>query len=45
MSDNDFMIIDEQEKMVTARKLKSLNIPIDTIMEVTGLSSEEIERL
>lgn len=35
----------EQEKMVTARKLKSLNIPVGTIMEVTGLSSEEIEQL
>ncbi|SDH52099.1 hypothetical protein SAMN05192582_100764 [Bacteroides ovatus] len=31
--------------MITARKLKSLNIPVGTIMEATGLSSEEMERL
>lgn len=31
--------------MITARKLKSLNISVGTIMEATGLSSEEIERL
>ena len=35
----------EKEKTITARKLKSLNIPVDTIMQVTGLSSEEIEKL
>ena len=35
----------EKEKMITARKLKSLNISVGTIMEATGLSSEEIERL
>ena len=35
----------EKEKTITARKLKSLNIPVDTIMQVTGLSAEEIEQL
>lgn len=34
----------EKEKTTIARKLKSLNVPIGTIMEVTGLSLEEIER-
>ena len=35
----------EKEKTITARKLKSLNISVDTIMQVTGLSAEEIEKL
>lgn len=35
----------EKEKTITARKLKSLNIPVDTITQVTGLSAEEIEQL
>lgn len=35
----------EKEKTITVRKLKSLNIPVDTIMQVTGLSAEEIEQL
>ena len=35
----------EKEKTITARKLKSLNLPVDTIIQVTGLSSEEIEKL
>lgn len=35
----------EQEKIITARKLKSLDIPVCTIMQVTGLSAEEIEQL
>ncbi|MDE6179953.1 MAG: hypothetical protein K2G02_02260, partial [Phocaeicola sp.] len=30
------------EKYNTARKMLSLNIPIETIMEVTGLSEDEI---
>lgn len=34
-----------KEKTITARKLKSLNIPVDTIIQVTGLSLEEIEKL
>ena len=35
----------EKEKTITARKLKSLNISVDTIMQVTGFSAEEIEKL
>lgn len=35
----------EKEKIATARNLKSLNIPISTIAQATGLSVEEIEQL
>ena len=35
----------KEEKMVTARNLKSLNIPIPIIVQATGLLVEEIEKL
>ena len=35
----------KEEKMVTARNLKSLNIPIPIIVQATGLLAEEIEKL
>ncbi|MEG1660835.1 MAG: PD-(D/E)XK nuclease family transposase, partial [Bacteroides sp.] len=35
----------EEEKIATARSLKSLNVPLSTIMQATGLSIEEIEQL
>lgn len=35
----------QEEKVATARKLKSLHIPTSTISEVTGLSLEEILQL
>ena len=31
--------------MATARSLKALRVPTDTIIQATGLSAEEIERL
>lgn len=33
----------EEEKRVMVRNLKSLSLPIESIMQVTGLSAEEIE--
>ena len=35
----------EQEKLATASKLKRLNAPIEMIIEATGLSKEQIEKL
>ena len=35
----------EQGKIDVARKMKAMNMPVDTITEVTGLSLEEIEKL
>ena len=35
----------KEEKWQTARKLKILNVPIETIVQATGLSAEEIKEL
>ena len=35
----------EQEKIQTAKRLKELNVPIQTIVEVTKLSIQDIEKL
>ena len=34
-----------EEKRETARNMKALNIPINTISQITGLSAEEIQGL
>ena len=35
----------KEEKLENARKMKEKNIPIETIVEITGLTKEEIEKL
>ena len=35
----------KEEKLENARKMKEKNIPIETIIEITGLTKEEIEEL
>ena len=35
----------KKEKLENARKMKGLNIDIQTISQVTGLSTEEVEKL
>ena len=35
----------KEEKLENARKMKEKNIPIETIIEITGLTKEEIEKL
>ena len=39
------MVGRQEEKIATARNLKSLNIPIAVIVQATGLSIDEIDRL
>ena len=34
-----------EEKLTTARNFKNLGVPIETILQATGLTREEIERL
>ena len=35
----------KEEKLLNARKMKELGIDIETIISVTGLTKEEIEKL
>ena len=35
----------EKEKLEIAKKLKNMNVDIQTIVESTGLTKEEIEKL
>ena len=35
----------EEERLATARKMKSKDIPISTIVEITGLTAEQVESL
>ena len=39
------MVGRQEEKIATARNLKSLNIPIAVIVQATGVSIDEIDRL
>ena len=34
-----------KNKIETAKKMKEENIPLDTIVKITGLTKEEIEKL
>ena len=35
----------KQEKLIIAKKIKRLGVPVETIIAATGLSAEEIESL
>ncbi len=35
----------KKERIENAKKMKEKNIPIETIVEITGLTKEEIEKL
>ena len=35
----------KKERLENAKKMKEKNIPIETIVEITGLTKEEIEKL
>ncbi len=39
------MLFGKQKNERIAKKLKNINIPIDKIIEVTGLTKEKIEKL
>lgn len=41
----EFRIIINEGKLETAKSFKKLGVPIETIIEATGLTKEEIERL